>query len=412
MRADAGLSDFRRTQMAFWMAFAHSAAGTSVVAPTPAPKNWRYLPIGARHAKLILAVSFRDGWIECKLAIDPSHGRAPESRGTAMLEGLVGERDAIERALGFSDIVWGDPTPTRIYRRTTMAVEDDVVGPAAFEWLIGNAQKFTEVFGPLLAPSAAPASPKVEDLSPPAATQPPRIKSKSPALETHQGRKRPRRRAAHIRSSDTDVDAGTIGGLFGELADGCDLVMLDGEFPLRHDLPDGAKWLALYSHEEHSIYRYAFALWWGAEALATTVAWVLLNPATGDTDGKPRPILTGCRHRSESWACTGLIVVNLFAYRARNPKELKKLPEARAVGPHNDAVLRAVTGACGLTIAAWGDGGADWQRPTTVRSHLRNPHCLMKNGKALTRKGQPFYPKGIKLDTPRVPLPAPFPGAP
>jgi hypothetical protein len=139
---------------------------------------------------------------------------------------------------------------------------------------------------------------------------------------------------------------------------------------------------------------------------------VLLNPATGDTDGKPRPILTRCRHQSENWDSTGLIVVNLFAYRAGDPKVLKNLSEACAVGPYNNTVLQAITAVCGRTIAAWGDGGADWERSATIRPYLNNAQCLPKNDKPLSDKGQPYYPKGIKLTAVPVDLPPPATGTP
>jgi hypothetical protein len=138
-------------------------------------------------------------------------------------------------------------------------------------------------------------------------------------------------------------------------------------------------------------------MWWGEQTSSPTVdqmaMWVMLNPATGDTDGKPRPILTGCRHRSERWGHHGLMVVNVFAYRARNPTELAALSEQEAVGPHNDLVLSKITRRCGQTIAAWGDGGAGWKRSETVRHVLDEPMCLPKNFRTLSLKGQPFTPR-------------------
>jgi hypothetical protein len=102
-------------------------------------------------------------------------------------------------------------------------------------------------------------------------------------------------------------------------------------------------------------------------------------------------------------------VMNLFAYRARNPKVLKGLDEPRAVGPHNNAVLSQVTSGCGQTIAAWGADGAISQRSTTVREFLTNPRCLPKNGQNVSRNGEPFYPKGIGLKTESIALPSPPP---
>ena len=201
--------------------------------------------------------------------------------------------------------------------------------------------------------------------------------------------------------------AGTIETELDALANDHGLYVCDGRFAPRVDLPRGAEWRALYSRDVRPDYRYAFVVWWSNQApsLRETTAWVMLNPATGDTDGKPRPILTGCRHRSEPWGYDGLIVLNAFAYRDRDPRVLKAVGEARAVGPANDIVLSRVTSRCGRTVAAWGDGGAGWRRSETVRRILHRPLCLPKTGRTLSLKGQPFYPKGIPLITEPVELP-------
>ena len=43
---------------------------------------------------------------------------------------------------------------------------------------------------------------------------------------------------------------------------------------------------------------YAFGRWWGNTDLATTAIWVLLNPATRDTEQRHRPMLQRCISRS------------------------------------------------------------------------------------------------------------------
>jgi len=51
------------------------------------------------------------------------------------------------------------------------------------------------------------------------------------------------------------------------------------------------------------------------------------------------------------------------------------------------------------------EGGANWVRSAAVRSVLTDPHCLRKDGQDTTVKGQPFYPKGVRLDAEIVLLP-------
>ena len=79
------------------------------------------------------------------------------------------------------------------------------------------------------------------------------------------------------------------------------------------------------------VFRYAFGRWWGNTDLATTAIWVLLNPATGDTEQRHRPTLERCISRSRAAGHTGLVIVNLFAFRDTNPRNLRAA--ADAVGP-------------------------------------------------------------------------------
>lgn len=43
-----------------------------------------------------------------------------------------------------------------------------------------------------------------------------------------------------------------------------------------------------YLYSADMLYRYAFGRWWGENDLGRSAVWVMLNPATGDTDGRKR----------------------------------------------------------------------------------------------------------------------------
>jgi len=147
--------------------------------------------------------------------------------------------------------------------------------------------------------------------------------------------------------------------------------------------PDGLAERYLYSTD--MTYRYAFGRWWGEPDLATTDVWVLLNPATGDTEQRRRPTLDKCIARSRSADRSGLVIVNLFAYRHTDPKALRQA--ADPVGPANDATLRALTGTAPRTIAAWGSHGKLHGRSRSVAPLLDRPLCL-----GTTLHGEPRHP--------------------
>jgi len=106
----------------------------------------------------------------------------------------------------------------------------------------------------------------------------------------------------------------------------------------------------LYSADSEPTYRYAFARWWGSHDLDRLGCWVGLNPATGDTERRRRPTLAKMMHWTRCLGLDGLVVVNLFAYRATDPRKLRAAQDP--VGMHNDSVLTAVSSRTAVTVAA------------------------------------------------------------
>lgn len=157
---------------------------------------------------------------------------------------------------------------------------------------------------------------------------------------------------------------------------------------------DGAPERSLYSAD--MIYRYAFGRWWGEPGPGDTWVWVLLNPATGDTDGRPRRTLSRCITWSKAAGATGLVILNLFALRDTNPKNLKRAVDP--VGPCNDEVLQVLTGVSARTIAAWGRGGRLHGRSRQVGPLLNGPLCLGR-----TMHGEPRHPLLVPGDTQFIP---------
>lgn len=125
--------------------------------------------------------------------------------------------------------------------------------------------------------------------------------------------------------------------------------------------------------------------------MATTDVWVLLTPATGDTEQRRRPTLERCIARSRAFGSSGLLILNLFAHRHTDPGTLRSATSP--VGPANDDVLRALTHAAPRTIAAWGAHERLHGRSRAVAPHLAHPLCL-----GTTRRGEPRHPLYVAAD--------------
>jgi hypothetical protein len=93
----------------------------------------------------------------------------------------------------------------------------------------------------------------------------------------------------------------------------------------------------------------------------------MLNPSTADAYSND-PTLHRVMRFSYAWGCGGLTVVNLFAYRATDPTELRRA--ADPVGPENDAHLLAAMNESRDTVYAWGAHGGLHGRDKAVRAVL------------------------------------------
>lgn len=122
------------------------------------------------------------------------------------------------------------------------------------------------------------------------------------------------------------------------------------------------------------------------------VAFVMLNPSTADAIKNDRTIDT-CLALAGRWGYRRLVVVNLFAYRTKSPKELRKVKDReRAVGPLNSLYIDHAARNSDLVVCAWGTHGAFHGRAEEVFTQLwyscqKLPHYLK-----LSKHGVPEHP--------------------
>lgn len=146
-------------------------------------------------------------------------------------------------------------------------------------------------------------------------------------------------------------------------------------------------------------YRYALTRRWAPGGAQVT--FVLLNPSTADAT-RDDPTIRRCMGFARAWDHTALEVVNLFAWRATRPAELRRAPAP--VGEENDTYLLRAVRRAARVVLAWGIHGALAGRDAAVCELLRRAgvqaECL-----GVTQAGQPRH----VLYLPRDAQPLPFP---
>lgn len=105
---------------------------------------------------------------------------------------------------------------------------------------------------------------------------------------------------------------------------------------------------------ECGTYRYSLTRRWDDRPL---IGWVMLNPSTADANVDDATIrrLAGTEKRpgfARRWGYGGIIVRNLYALRATDPKQLWLHPDP--IGPRNNDELALAAYNEPLTMLAWG----------------------------------------------------------
>lgn len=131
-------------------------------------------------------------------------------------------------------------------------------------------------------------------------------------------------------------------------------------------------------------YRYWLKREWEEGEL---LAWVMLNPSTADAT-EDDPTIRRCIGFSQSWGFGGLVVVNLYALRATDPRQLWKAPDA--AGPDNDIHLEHETWGRHV-IAAWGAYPKAMDRAEKIHDLIK-PNCLSLQCLGVTKEGFPRHP--------------------
>ncbi|BDY04689.1 DUF1643 domain-containing protein [Ferrimonas sp. YFM] len=133
-------------------------------------------------------------------------------------------------------------------------------------------------------------------------------------------------------------------------------------------------------------YRYALTRVWDADK--PYVMFVGLNPSTADAVDDD-PTIRRCIGFAQSWGYGGLVMANLFAYRATEPHVMMSAGDP--VGPDNDDWLTRLGEKAGVVVAAWGNDGAFLNRSSQVHELLPNLHYLKMN-----KSGEPAHPLYLK----------------
>ena len=112
-------------------------------------------------------------------------------------------------------------------------------------------------------------------------------------------------------------------------------------------------------------YRYALSRTWNGKK--KTILFIGLNPSTAN-EKIDDPTIRRCINYAQNWGYGSLLMVNLFAYRATLPSELKNVKNP--IGNDNDLQIIELSKKADIAVAAWGNEGTLLNRDKEVKKLL------------------------------------------
>lgn len=150
-----------------------------------------------------------------------------------------------------------------------------------------------------------------------------------------------------------------------------------------------------------SLYRYQLRRCWATEQPPFVLG--MLNPSTADAD-EDDPTITRSARRAASLGYGSLVVWNLYAFRATDPRKLLNVSDP--IGPDNLDWVRKTLRECrrrdGIAVVGWGSKARDMTVISRAMSVVQNVgvdlHCL-----GVTKDGNPRHPLYVGYDVKLAP---------
>jgi hypothetical protein len=153
----------------------------------------------------------------------------------------------------------------------------------------------------------------------------------------------------------------------------------------------------LRSEEPNAVFsrcgRYRYVLTRQLGSGTKTATFIMLNPSTADATHDD-PTIRRCMGFARHWWCGRLIVLNLFAFRATFPQDLKHAPDP--VGPRNKVWVKRTLSAIPVedreaVVCGWGVHGSHRQQDAVMREWLKTSG-IESVALGMTRDGHPRHP--------------------
>ena len=141
--------------------------------------------------------------------------------------------------------------------------------------------------------------------------------------------------------------------------------------------------------------QYRYSLWRIWDETKEPVVFIGLNPSTAD-ESEDDSTIRRCIDFAESWGYGGIYMLNLFAYRTKEPKIMKSMDDP--VGPDFLKYFAAHVSLVSTVVVAWGNHGEFQDRANEVLDLIMDNYNVRCFG--LNKNKTPKHPLYLKGTTP------------
>lgn len=125
--------------------------------------------------------------------------------------------------------------------------------------------------------------------------------------------------------------------------------------------------------------------------------FVMLNPSTADAETDD-PTIRRCVAFAKRWQFDRVEVVNLFAHRATDPREILRMGDAAdPCGVRNQGRIERAAQNAGVIVCAWGNHGSHLGQDETVLGYLEGWGAPLK-ALGFTKDRHPRHPLYVRGD--------------
>jgi hypothetical protein len=146
--------------------------------------------------------------------------------------------------------------------------------------------------------------------------------------------------------------------------------------------------------------RWRYLLWRRWEEAKPVANFLMLNPSTAD-EFQLDPSCTRARNYADRWGYGGVLITNLFGWRATDPDDMKAAKDP--VGRGNDAAILRAAREAALVVCAWGNHGEHRERGERVLKLLKMNAVelsYLRKNKSTGHPAHPLYLPGTLAPVP------------